>query len=278
MKKIPLVFFGSSHYVIPIITKLQKNFDIRLVVTTEVNVDQPVPAFCEKNLIPYLSISQFDLQTEEIIRNTQSLIGVVVDFGLIIPEFILDIFPNGILNIHPSLLPKYRGPTPVQTALLNGDTVTGVTIIKLDKEMDHGPIVGEITEAIESDDTADSLYQELFEEGAEMLVQKIPQYINGELELRDQDHSKATFTKQRLTKQDGYIQLTEVPDNLQNMIRAYHPWPGIWTKMRIKNNELRIKLLPERKLQVEGKKPVSIKDFLNGYPELKEDIEKLFPL
>lgn len=278
--KAKIVFFGSSKHVIPIIQALKSaksRFNLELVVTTEQSPADPVPHFCFKNKIDYLSVS--DLSDPTLIFHLSSLnsqIAVLGYFGLIIPKKVLDIFTKGIINIHPSLLPKYRGPTPVQTAILNGEKVTGVTLIKLDENVDHGPVLAAQREKIDSDDTADSLYKRLFKIGADLIYQNIKEYIKENLKPHQQDHSKATFTK-LLHKNDGQIDIGNPPpkEKLDRMIRAFYPWPGAWTRSMINGKSSIIKFLPEKKLQVEGKNPMSYKDFINGYKEGKEILSKL---
>lgn len=275
-----IVFFGSSKYVIPIIEVLKKDFDLALVVTTERNSSDPIPSYCLAQKIPYLSVSSLLNSTMNYeLLTINPLVGVLADFGLIIPSAILDSFPKGIINIHPSLLPKYRGSTPVQNAILNGGEKTGVTIIKLDSEVDHGPILAQKEVSISPSDNAQTLYEKLFKVGAELLHQNLNKYIKGEIKPSEQDHSKATVTR-LLTREDGRVDISKIKDQkskikLKRMIRAYYPWPGTWSELRIKNKELRIKFLPDKKIQVEGKKPMSYKDFLNGYPEAKEIVVKL---
>lgn len=273
---VKVVFFGSSKFVIPILEVLNKNFELKLVITTEKNSTDAVPNYCSKNKILYLSVQQFSNSTIKQLRKTKSPVAVLADFGLIIPKDVLNAFPKGIINIHPSLLPKYRGPTPVQTAILNGDKTTGVSIIKLDEEIDHGPILGQEKEEILSFDTSESLYKRLFEKGANLLIRVLPKYIKGYLNPMEQNHNNATFTK-LLTREDGFVNLTSLTiENLKLKIRAYFPWPGVWTELRIKDKLLRIKLLPNQKLQVEGKKPMSYKYFINGYPEIGEKLLRFF--
>lgn len=277
-----VIFFGSSKYVIPIIENLKKNFDLELVVTTEKNETDAVPAYCKKNDLNFLSVSSLsDLihNSKFIIHN--SSIAVIASFGLIVPKQILDLFPKGFINIHPSLLPKYRGSSPVQQAICNGDKTTGVSIMLLDSEMDHGPILKQQEEIIADNDTAETLYQRLFQKGATLLPEILKDYVKEKIISQPQDHSKATYTK-ILTREDGFIDLNNPPEpqQLNHMIRAYFPWPGAWTLLCPKASEgqakeLRIKLLPENKIQVEGKKPISYKDFINGYPEVKQLFEKL---
>ncbi len=296
-----IIFFGSSQHVIPIIDALQNNYDLSLVLTTENPAlpagrpkgdlalqgdalqSYPVVKYCVENKIPYLSVSNLsDHNTKYLILNTQSPVAILADFGLIIPQSILNMFPMGIINIHPSLLPKYRGPTPVQTAILNGEKITGVTIIKLDEEVDHGPILGQEKEKILPTDTAETLYKRLFEKGANLLIKLLPDYLNTKLKPFPQNHKNSTFTE-HLIRQDGFIDLSSsslkidpsTALRIKLKIRAYHPWPGVWTNIMINDKGLRIKLLPENKIQVEGKKPMGYKDFLNGYPQLKQQLEKL---
>lgn len=274
--KLPIIFFGSSTYVLPIIQTLNEHFDLKLVVTTEQKSTDAVPAFCNEHEIAILQTTS--LKSDEIelqLRATDAPVAVVASFGLIIPEDIIDIFPKGIVNIHPSFLPYYRGATPIQTAIANGDTETAVSIMVIDHEVDHGPLLSQLPLEISSEDTAESLYNKAFAIGAEKLVDVLPAYVAGNIEPHEQDHSKATYTPRNLTRDAGYFEVNKPPTHLANLIRAYFPWPGVWTKMKINGQEKIIKLLPNHMFQVEGKKPVSKKDLLNGYPELKEAIEKL---
>ncbi len=272
-----IVFFGSSGYVLPIIEELKKNFEIELIITTEKELEDPIIAYCKKNQLPYLSTKNLsDQDTKYKILNTKSELAVLADFGLILPDVILNKFAKGILNIHPSLLPKYRGPTPVQNAILNNEKETGVSIIKLDDKVDHGPILAQVKEEIKSSDTAQSLYKRLFQIGSDLLYQNIKQYINNELKLIEQNDEKATFTK-LLIKNDGYFNLNNAPslEKLVLMTKAYFPWPSVWTRLTINGKSSIIKFLPEKKLQVEGKKPVGYKDFINGYTEGKQILGEL---
>ena len=215
-------------------------------------------------------------------------IGILASYGKILPQSVIASLPHGILNIHPSLLPKYRGPSPVQTAILNGDKTTGVTIIKLDEKIDHGPILVQQEEEIRPDDTAQTLYQRLFKKGtSSLLLDSILLYIGGKIKLREQDHEQATRTKM-LTRDSGRIDWTKPPDYLERFVRAMAPWPGSWTtiievgsgkwevgtrseKRETRENVKRLKILkacvekgkfsPEI-VQLEGKKPVPWKQFL----------------
>lgn len=206
-------------------------------------------------------------------------LGILVAYGKIIPKEVLDIAKFGFVNVHPSLLPKYRGPSPIHSAILAGDQKTGVTIMKLDEEVDHGPILGQTELKIDKDDTHDSLAEKLANAGADLLLKILPDYLEGKLKPKPQDHSQATFTE-HITKQDGYIDLENPPDaiTLDRMIRAYYPWPTVWGEVKVESQsgKLRIKFLPNGLIQPEGKKPMTVKEFLNGYPQAKELIEKVF--
>jgi methionyl-tRNA formyltransferase len=283
-----VVFFGSSTYVIPIIEVLRKNFDLALVLTTERNTNDAVPNYCINNKIQYLSVSSLkDPLISSRLSFISTPIAVLADFGLIIPEEILNLFPKGIINLHPSLLPKYRGPTPVQNAILNGDKTTGISIMKLDDKVDHGPILRQEKEEILDTDTAESLYKRLFEKGAYLLPKTIGLYLGEKLIPVAQNHKLAIFTTP-LTRQSGYVEISKIKDQiskikLDRMIKAYYPWPGVWFKTPLRQGsggqaKLKIiKLLPFGRLQVEGKKPMSYKDFLNGYPETREALNVISP-
>lgn len=271
------IFFGASRFVIPTIEMLNKNYKLALVITTEQKESDTIPKYCSLNKIPYLSVKKFNNEIILQLKNLKPDIGILGYFGIILTHEILNIFPYGILNIHPSLLPRYRGATPIQTAILNGDKKTGTTIIKLDNQMDHGPILAQKEYSVSDLDTSETLYEKLFNLGAQMIESVLPEYVSGKLKLRVQNEDDVTFTKLSFTRQDGFIDINNPPtlDDLNRMIRALYPWPGVWTKIRVKNQELRIKFLPYDKFQVEGKKPVSTKDFFNGYPELKDQILRI---
>lgn len=271
-EKLKIIFFGSSKLVLPIIQTLEKNFDLKLVITTEQNPTDAIPKHCREHDIPYQSVTTLkDPSLQSLTINQNCPLAVLADFGLIIPDEILNAFPKGIINVHPSLLPKFRGPTPVQSAMLSGDTQTGVSIIRLDNEVDHGPLLTQITEPIMTSDTGETLHVRLFEIGAKVLAEVLPKYLSGALETTPQDHTKASFTT-RLTRDSGFFEETNPPkpEKLKQMINAFYPWPGVWTKTMLKGEVKRIKFLPQNKIHVQDKKPMPHKDFLNGYPEKKE--------
>lgn len=200
-------------------------------------------------------------------------LAILVAYGKIIPNDILQIPSFGFVNVHPSLLPKFRGPSPITTPILAGDKTTGVSLIVLDSELDHGPIIAQKEIVISPSDTHDSLGTKLTTTGAKLLLETLPEYLAQNITPEQQDHDLATYT-QKITKESGKIDISNPPDQitLDRMIRAYFPWPTVWAEIDEKN----IKFLPENKIQMEGKKPMLIKEFLNGYPKYKEVIGKIF--
>jgi methionyl-tRNA formyltransferase len=267
-----VIFFGSSRYVVPVLEFLNNKQTVLLVVSTEQGSMEPVKFYCHTKKINCISVRKAgDLIANYEIQRIKADIGIVADFGIIIPEQIINSFPKGMVNIHPSILPKYRGPTPVQTAILNGDNKTGVSIILLDKLMDHGPILAQKEEIIDPFDTAKTLYEKLFKQSALLLSQVLEKYEHNNIFPKPQNETQATFTK-FLTREDGYINLTS--SDIDRKIKAYFPWPGAWTKVKLNSTseEKIVKLLPNNKVQVEGGKEMEYKDFINGYPQA----DKLF--
>lgn len=152
----------------------------------------------------------------------------VAAYGLILPASVLEIPPHGCVNVHASLLPKYRGAAPVAAAILSGDELAGVTIMLMDEEMDHGPILAQRSTPIQPVDTRQSLTERLAELGAGLLVETLPRWVAGEVEPQPQDHAAATYAH-ILKKEDGEIDWTQPAARIARMTRAYDPWPGAYT-------------------------------------------------
>lgn len=211
--------------------------------------------------------------------NYQFDLAILVAFGKIIPAEILNIPKYGFLNVHPSLLPKYRGPSPIQSAILAGDKKTGVTIIKLDKEVDHGPTLAQKEVDIENFDTHETLVEKLGAIGSNLLLEIIPDYITGKTKPQEQNHKLATITK-KIEKVDGRIDLENPPDPvaLERMTRAFYPWPTVWSKVKVKSTESKIiKFLPKGLVQMEGKRPQTVEQLKNGYPQVYKKVTDLLP-
>lgn len=167
----------------------------------------------------------------EQLRTLQPDVGVVAAYGEILRRAVIGIPPAGYLNIHPSLLPRWRGPTPVSGAILAGDAETGVTIMRLAAKMDAGPIVDQYRCPLAPDARAGALLSELFTIGSERLLQVLPPYVAGTLEPRDQDEALATYT-QMVRKEDGLVDWARPAIQIERMVRAYDPWPGVSTTWR----------------------------------------------
>ncbi len=207
---------------------------------------------------------------------TEADLAVVAAYGKILSKEELNLPKFGCINVHPSLLPKYRGPSPIQQAILNRDKQTGITIIKIDEEVDHGPIIYQDTLELSDIDNFDTLSKRLFQLSAKVLPKIIEDFTAGEITPVEQNHKEATYCE-HLTRESGYFDINNPPspEVLDKMIRAYFPWPGVWIKwspsrhpegaQRPKDLKI-IKFLPGGLVQMEGKKAVSKKDFLNGYP------------
>ena len=198
---------------------------------------------------------------------------VVANFGKIIPKDVLKIPKHGCLNIHPSLLPKYRGAAPIQSAILKGEKETGVSIILMDEKIDHGPVLAQQKTAIGPNETAEQLSCRLALTGSDLLINAVPGWIRGEKQLMPQEEKKATYTK-TLARTDGQIDWQKSPQEIARQIRAFYPWPGSYTfhkGKRIKILKARLekdKLIIEQ-VQPEGKKPMSFADFLLGHKDFK---------
>ena len=277
-----IVFFGTPDYVLPILKSIHKKFvtgpgksPIAAVVT-----QSPKPVG-RKQILSYSPIDKWAHEhkvrifysAEELIdANLDIELGVLASYGEIIKKDVINLFPQGILVIHPSLLPKYRGASPIPEAIRNGDTQTGVTILRMDEKMDHGPIVVQFKEDILPADTTESLRARLFERSGQVLIETLEPYIQGKIRPKKQIEEEATFTR-LVTKQNGFIELVKVnSEAAERFIRAMNPWPGAWT---ILASGKRLKLLKahmeESKLildevQMEGKTVVSYKQFSGAYP------------
>lgn len=155
-------------------------------------------------------------------------VGVVVAYGRLIPRWLLTLPPHGFLNVHPSLLPRYRGASPIPHAILNGDPETGVTVIRLTEELDAGPILAQERVPILPQDTAGTLEARLAEVGAALLVRTLEALEQSRVHPQPQDASTATYC-QKLTKEDGRIRWEDPADRIERHIRAMDPWPGAFT-------------------------------------------------
>ncbi len=218
---------------------------------------------------------------------------VVAAYGRIIPKEILEVPEYGALNIHGSLLPKYRGPSPIPTAILNGDKESGITIMRMTERLDSGPIVSKVKVHVDPNETTTTLYQKLAEAGANEIVQIIPRFMHNELKITPQNDDNATYCTM-IRKEDGLINWHRSAVDIEREIRAFIPWPNAYTLwndkiLKILEGQVVKKVLEPgyvvalnkslvigcgkdsiniTKLQIEGRNEMIVTDFLNGYKNI----------
>ncbi len=231
------VFMGSPEFALPTLKALAERYPVVGVVTQpdrpagRGNVLTPPPV---KVLAQQLGLEVFQpekLRTPEAkekLRSWNPDLIVVAAFGQILRQEVLDLPPFGCINVHASLLPRWRGASPIQAAILHGDTVTGVTIMKMDAGIDTGPILAQRAVTIQPEDTAGSLSERLAQEGASLLMEVLPDYLEGRLHPQPQPEEGATYAKM-LSKEEGNLRFEESVHQLVNRVRAYHPWPSAYT-------------------------------------------------
>ncbi len=165
------------------------------------------------------------------LRSIEADVFVVAAYGKILPQAVLDIPPHGCLNVHASLLPRWRGASPITAAILAGDPVTGVSIMKLVRRMDAGPVISHVETPVLQGDTTGSLEPRLAQLGADELVRVLPGWLLGERRAVPQDESAATYCG-LVSKNDGHLRATMSPEEAERAVRAYNPWPGAFVTYR----------------------------------------------
>lgn len=304
-KKIRTIFIGTPDFAVPSLRSLvaDPDFQVLGVVTQpdkkvgrkQVLTPSPVKAAAEEMGLPVWQPAS----VKKFAPTSQVDVIVVVAYSQIIPENLLDYPRYGAVNVHGSLLPRYRGAACIQAAVEHGDRETGITIMKMDKGLDTGPILAQYKVPIAADDTAGMLFEKLSETGAKVLIPALKRYIKGEIKPQAQDDSLSSYVGM-LKKDDGRINWTLDAARIESFIRSRLPWPGAWSKIRVDGNEKIVKInsvghspvaandhrlgelfmhgdelaiqcgrdaLIIRKLQLEGKKEASAEDFLRGHKE-----------
>jgi methionyl-tRNA formyltransferase len=247
-KTFPIVFFGSEENSVTILQQLSLLSYLKIVAVvtkpprpsgrqqriTPTAVDQ----FAQEINLPILAPKKIDQKFCQLVCDRQPVLGILAAYGKIIPQELIDIFPKGIINIHPSLLPQFRGSTPVVAAILSGQKTTGVSLFLIDEKVDHGPLIAQEEMDIDPHDNQLTLTKKLFQLGGQLLEKTLPQYLNNEIIPVKQNHKLATFTK-LLSREDGKIELTDLKKALKGdtniarvidrKIRAFYPWPGTYT-------------------------------------------------
>lgn len=273
---IKFVFFGTGNFAVKVLEILcQNGFVPELVITTPNKPKgrkmelqpSPIKQWAENN-------NKIAVQPEKLMDVHDILVAyhdlfIVADYGKIIPIEILNIPKYGALNMHPSLLPKFRGASPIQSFILSGEEETGATIILMDQDIDHGPIIAKSEIRSAKSETYKELESKLAVLGGELLVKTIPDWLGGKIKAQEQNHSQATFTK-KITKEDGKINLEkDSQEIIERKVRALTPWPGAYffannkriiiTEAETKDGKLVIK-----RVKPEGKNEMLYADFLRG--------------
>jgi methionyl-tRNA formyltransferase len=298
-----IIFFGTPDFAVPTLNQLiAEKFNVELVVT---NLDEPrgrgyevkAPPVKEAALRAGLQVYQpaklKEPATVAFLSRFQPDAMVVVAYGHILPQWMLDLPRLGCINLHASLLPKYRGAAPIQWSVIRGEAVTGVTTMKIDVGLDTGDILLKREVTIQDEDTAETLSERLSPIGADLTVETLRRLEHGELEAQPQDSKQATLAP-ILKKEDGRIDWNRPALEIWNRIRGLRPWPGAYTSFRGKNLHLwaasrpgaetkpvacgtlianrgkllvvcgQGTLLEPKELQLEGRKRMPVRDFLNG--------------
>ena len=302
-KKIKIVFAGTPQFAAPYLEGFfnDDDFEVLGVITQP---DRPAGRKQELTSPPIKLLAEskgVKIWQPENLKNDSELFSeltdlkadvlAVVAYGQIIPKSILGLFAYGGINVHPSLLPKYRGASPIQNAILNGEKTTGVSIMQMDEKMDHGPILAQQKVVLTGEETNESLHNDLAQIGVLLLLETIKKVVAGQTLPQEQDHDAATFCS-TINREQSRIDWQKPAQEIKQMIYAFYPWPVAWTtldgqRMKIyppvkvinqKNHPGQIladsgeiivgcgqdSLVIER-LQLEGKKDMSAKELLNGY-------------
>lgn len=272
--KINFAFFGTDEFAVGVLSELESaDYLPSLIVTTPdqatgrrgVITPPPAKLWATERQIP---VEQPDkLSRWEVAPLGSSELFVVASYGKIIPQTILDIPRYDVLNVHPSILPKYRGPSPLQSAILNGDPETGVTIMKMDAEMDHGPIVKLATLTLTGQNYA-QLRDQLAAKGGQLLAEIIPDWISGKITPVPQDENAASYT-QKFTKADAELKPEDDEIVKYRKVLALNPEPGAWmldsgVRLKVKSAHLDGERFVPDLVVPEGRREMSWNDFQRG--------------
>jgi methionyl-tRNA formyltransferase len=299
-----IVFFGTPSFAIPALRGLLEGPDEVVAVVTQPDrqrgrgrkvVMSPVKELALQHGLPLLQPEKVKEEAFlETLKGFQPDLIVVVAYGQILPKSILNIPTRVAVNVHASLLPKYRGAAPIAWAILDGEKVTGVTTMVMDEGMDTGGILLQREVPIREEETSETLHDRLASSGAQLLLETLAMMKEGNIRSIPQDHSKATFAPP-LKKEDGHIDWKKEAKEIDRQIRAFNPWPGAFTKLdhqllKIYKGEIRERpstgqagtvvwvgsdfvevetgknsfLIKE--IQLEGRRRMTMREFLSGHP------------
>lgn len=296
-----IVFMGTPDFAVPALQKLIQHHDVVGVVTQpdrpagrnrQIQVSPVKAAAIEAGIPTFQPEKLRRAEAIATLRQWQVDVYVVAAFGQILPQEVLDIPEFGCLNIHASLLPRWRGAAPIQAAIRAGDTETGITIMKMDAGLDTGPMLTKSTVLITPDETGQSLHDKLCVVGGDLIVQTLPAYLAGEIPPQPQDDALMTFAP-RIEKDEGRIQWSHTAQEIERTVRAFFPWPSAFTSWDGKllkiieasviegraeagtvvkqHDQIAVgtgeQLLALKKVQLAGKSAASISEFVRGYPQ-----------
>jgi methionyl-tRNA formyltransferase len=274
-------FFGSDEFSIIVLEELiSAGYTPALCVTQPdkpkgrklVLTPTPIKEFCITHNIPYITP---DILKSNLFNEKTYDFFVVASYGKIISQKILDVPQKGCLNVHPSMLPQYRGASPIETAILNNTKDTGVTIMLMDAQMDHGPILKQAEFLFNAwPTTKKEVHDTLAHLGGKMLAETIKPFIQGDIIITPQDNTQATFTRM-IQKNDGQITLEDTSYQTYLKYLAYTPWPGVFFFIKKQDKEVRVKIESAHydytngfvieKVIPEGKNSMDWESFKNGY-------------
>lgn len=276
------VFFGTPELSVIILDELHADGYVPSLIVTQpdkpkgrgkVLTPPPVKVWALAHSIPFVQPARIDEDLLQTLRETASDCFVLAAYGKMLPQALIDIPPKGIVNVHPSLLPRLRGPSPIQSAILTDEHPTGVSIMLIDAEMDHGPLIAQ--REVPTDEWppyAPDLEQMLAHAGGTLLAEVFSPYLDGTITPQPQDHSTATFCK-LIKKEDACIYVDEDPQATIRKIRGYAGWPIAYTYFERDGQTLRVQILTAHSeggklvidtVRPEGKNTMVYKDFLRS--------------
>jgi methionyl-tRNA formyltransferase len=299
--KTNLLFLSSDTIAIPCIEALASNFNLQIITKSDKSQKRSKQKkanefahYCDDNNIQSIRIDKFDSTTIEQIKNFDSEYAVCFSFGLIIPNVILDLFPNKLINIHPSILPIYRGPSPIQAALLNNDKSTAISFMIMNAKMDEGDVLKQISLDIAPSDTYQSLASKIAQIAGNEIDSILSLYMANSIQPIPQVDANAIYCKM-INKSDAQIDWQLDAQDIYNKFRAFNDWPKVYTFWKTKKLILSdIEVYPSdskekpgtifkhgdsifvkantgalklNSIQLEGKKNMTIQNFINGHAD-----------
>jgi methionyl-tRNA formyltransferase len=297
-----IVFMGTPEFAIPTLNKLIEHHSVMGVVTQP---DRPAGRNrqIQQSLVKQVALAAgIPVLQPEKLRRPEAIealkqwspdVYVVAAFGQILPQAVLDVPPHGSINVHASLLPRWRGAAPIQAAIRAGDQESGITIMKMDAGLDTGPILSQRAILLTPDETGQSLHDKLAVIGGELLIETLPGYLKGDIQPQPQGEALATFAP-TIKKEEGQIDWTQSAETIERLVRAFTPWPGtfsFWAGQPLKvlsgyagegsvqpgkiiqaNGGIAIGtergLFYPTRLQLPGGKALAVEDFVRGHANL----------